>query len=164
MVIHMNAIECIHYMLGARFPHSIEYPRHAEYSNSLSRTFGLLICIVYVTNTIVIESIRFLAISLVIIPVLACIFVCLGIVFHLPRMLAAYACRLLINIFMWHQSFRVLDSSRRSNGRGTAYCNGSCCLTCRAGAYMMSKGELFTRHTYFCCKCLKCVNCHESLH
>jgi len=45
---------------------------------------------------------RFLAIAFVIIPGLACIFVLLGILFHIPQILAIYVCCALINICWWH--------------------------------------------------------------
>ena len=49
-----------------------------------------------------VELFRFLGILFVIIPSLACTFVGLGLLFHMPRIFGAYVRRGLINVCWWH--------------------------------------------------------------
>ena len=49
-----------------------------------------------------VELLRFLGILFVIIPFLACTFIWLGLLFHIPRIFATYICRCLLNLCLWH--------------------------------------------------------------
>jgi hypothetical protein len=118
---------------------------------------------------------RLAAITCVIIPGLACAFVALGILFHIPRILATYACRALINLCWWHQACATRSRALRLHRRvrvpyqqdsrskpiivtapqSEQQCIGRCCSLCRLSVYMSCAGELFGSGALACCKCGK---------
>ena len=61
-----------------------------------------------------VELVRFLGILFVIIPSLACTFIFLGLLFHIPRIFAAYMCRGLLNVCWWHM--QAANSHRAKAG------------------------------------------------
>ena len=103
---------------------------------------------------------RFFFILVVVIPTLACMFVFVGAVFHVPRMAATFASRLVIS-YCWGHVVRQARSRCSCEGKGVqegirreGCCMLGCCLTCRTAAYMdggVFKGSFL--RPVGCCRC-----------
>ena len=87
---------------------------------------------------------RFAFILFGVIPALACAFVILGVTFHIPRILATYACRAVV-AFCWRHVRQRRFGSKRA-------CAGSCCLVCRLTVWM-SGGTFPGSGVVACCAC-----------
>ena len=97
---------------------------------------------------------RFIFILFVVIPFLACAFVGLGALFHVPRMAAAFACKYAIRYCWWHARTR-----RRRGVHGAETCSSpcsGCCYTCRLASFLDSRTvlqEASMQWPHSCCSC-----------
>lgn len=123
-------------------------------------------CLIRACACAVEDVARFVFILFGVIPSLACIFIVLGITFHIPRIAATYACRPLV-WFCWRhvcgKQSRGVGKEEHSDIHGSGdttttsrFCSGSCCSVCWL-AVRISGGTFPGSGIVACCKCAKRV-------
>lgn len=90
---------------------------------------------------------RFVFILFGVIPWLACMFVVLGVTFHIPRIFLTYACRPIMR-FCW----RHVSTCRKSPVASSKCCSGGCCSVCWLAVWM-SGGTFPGSGVVACCSC-----------
>ncbi len=109
---------------------------------------------------------RFAFILFGVIPWLACMFVVLGITFHIPRIFLTYACRPAVWFCWRHVSAckrrgRSVLSGRRKTDTNSC-CLGSCCSVCWLAVWM-SGGTFYGSGVVACCTCGRRVKLDKAL-
>jgi hypothetical protein len=98
------------------------------------------------------DCIRFTFIVCFTVPLLAWFFIMAGILLHIPRILAAYACKIVMLCCIWHVKRKRIppyrDASPHSRCKGML----GCCCTCRLYVYM-SGGTFRWSGLATCCTC-----------
>ena len=156
-------VELVHYLFASRQPAvktttkqvsgNLAYKLVVEYPASV---FSLSVCGALGACQ---DITRFLLILFVVIPWLACSFVILGIIFHIPRIAATYACKYAIAYCVSHIH---QGKNRRLRIPKATVCNCSgrnpmvCCYTCKAASYLISR-EVWNQGYMQCCRCGGCL-------
>jgi hypothetical protein len=117
-----------------------------------------------VCATLIISVLRLGFIALVVVPFLAVAFITIGVLFHIPRMFAAFAVRPVMVACLWHveraQRRRNVHYNNHHHHAGkqllrtgaSPSCAGRCCAVCMA-CKAMCPNILAKAGTVLCCTC-----------